>query len=243
MSLEAIMETVLVIGATGNIGVAAVTAALRSKRNVLAVVRNQSSADKLVKHIGSSEGITFVEANVLSDSGVKSVVDQVQAGKLPAFQHVFSSVGGEYTTTPLPEISTEQLRRNFNISFEANFFAYRDTIRYLLEKKNPISTWTICTGSQGDVATHAVPAMTQGALFPFTKAAARENESTNIRFNEIYLSFRVEVDTDAVQHDVTKASDFGNVYEMILANPEVRSSRVRVDDVDDLKKLKYEKKF
>lgn len=99
MSLKAIMETVLVIGATGNIGVSAVTAALRSKRNVLAVVRNQSSADKLVKHIGSSEGITFVEANVLSDSGVKGVVDQVQAGKLPAFQHVFSS---GWCTIPSP---------------------------------------------------------------------------------------------------------------------------------------------
>lgn len=91
MSLKTIMETVLVVGATGNIGVSAVTAALRSKRNVLAIVRNQTSADKLVKHIGSSEGITFVEANVLSDSGVKGVVDQVKSGKLPAFQHVFSS--------------------------------------------------------------------------------------------------------------------------------------------------------
>lgn len=85
------METVLVVGATGNIGVSAVTAALRSKRNVLAIVRNQTSADKLVKYIGSSKGITFVEANVLSDSGVKGVVDQVRAGTLPAFQHVFSS--------------------------------------------------------------------------------------------------------------------------------------------------------
>lgn len=85
--------------------------------------------------------------------------------------------------------------------------------------------------------------MTQGALFPMTTAAARENESTNVRFNEIYLSFRVEVDEDAVQHGVTKSSDFGNVYEMILANPEVRGSRVRVDDVDDIKKLKYQKKF
>ncbi|KAJ5806051.1 Short-chain dehydrogenase/reductase SDR [Penicillium pulvis] len=243
MSLKTIMETVLVVGATGNIGVSAVTAALRSKRNVLAIVRNQNSADKLVKHVGSSEGITFVEANVLSDSGVKGVVDQVKSGKLPAFQHVFSSVGGEYTTTPLPEITTAQLRRNFNSSFEANFFAYRDTIGYLVEQKNPISTWTICTGSQGDLATHPVPAMTQGALFPMTKAAARENESTNVRFNEIYLSFRVEVDEDAVQHGVTKSSDFGNVYEMILADPEVRGSRVRVDDVDDLKKLNYQKKF
>lgn len=85
------METVLVVGATGNIGVSAVTAALRSKRNVLAIVRNQNSADKLVKYIGSSKGITFAEANVLSDSGVKGVVDQVRAGKLPSFQHVYAS--------------------------------------------------------------------------------------------------------------------------------------------------------
>lgn len=84
------METVLVVGATGNIGVSAVTATLRSKRNVLAIVRNQNSADKLVKCIGSSEGIAFAEANVLSDSGVKGVVDQVRAGKLPSFQHVYS---------------------------------------------------------------------------------------------------------------------------------------------------------
>lgn len=84
------METVLVIGATGNIGVAAVKGALNSNRNVLAVVRNQNSADKLVKHIGSSEGITFVEANVLSETGIQGVVAQVRAGKLPDFQHVYS---------------------------------------------------------------------------------------------------------------------------------------------------------
>lgn len=84
------METVLVVGATGNIGVSAVTAALRSKRNVLAIVRNQASVDNLVKYIGSSEGITFAEANVLSDSGVEGVVDQVRAGKLPTFQHVYA---------------------------------------------------------------------------------------------------------------------------------------------------------
>lgn len=121
--------------------------------------------------------------------------------------------------------------------------AYRDSIGYLLEQNNPASTWTICTGSQGDLAIFALPAMTQGALFSMTTAAARENESTNVRFNEIYLAFRVEVDEDAVQHGVTKASDFGNVYELILANSEVRSSRVRVETVEDLKKLKYQKKF
>lgn len=237
------METVLVIGATGNIGVSAITAALRFKLNVLAIVRNQNSANKLVKYIGSSEGITFVEADVLSDLGVKGVVDQVRAGKLPPFQHVYSSVGGEYTTTSLQDITTSQLRSNFNTSFEANFFAYRDTIGYLIEQNNPASTWTICTGSQGDLATHPVPAMTQGALFSMSVAAARENESTNVRFNEIYLAFRVEVDDLAVQHGVTKASDFGKVYELLLANSKVRSSRVRVDNLGDLETLNYQKRF
>lgn len=84
-------QTVLVVGATGNIGVAAVKGALQAGRNVLAIVRNQNSADKLIKHIGSPEGITFVEADVSSDSGVKNVVTKVRQGKLPAFQHVYSS--------------------------------------------------------------------------------------------------------------------------------------------------------
>lgn len=85
-----VLERVLVIGATGNIGVAAVKGALRSGRQVLAIVRNQASADKLYKHVGSKEGIQVVEASVTSDTGVKSVVDQVKAGKLSAFQHVYT---------------------------------------------------------------------------------------------------------------------------------------------------------
>ncbi|RYP31830.1 hypothetical protein DL768_011156 [Monosporascus sp. mg162] len=237
------METVLVVGATGNIGVSAVKAALRSKRNVLAIVRNQDSANKLVKHIGSSEGITFVEANVLSESGVRGVVDQVRAGKLPSFQHVYSCVGGEYATTPLKDITTSQLRRNMNASFEANFFAYRDTIGYLLEQNHPASTWTSCTGAQGDIATHPMPAMTQGPLFSMATAACRENATTNVRFNEVYLAFRVEVDEVAAQNGTTSASDFASVYEEILARPEIRSSRVRVVGLEDLKDLKYERKF
>lgn len=84
-------ETVLVIGSTGNIGLAAITAALRTNRNVLAIVRNQASADKLIKYIGFDKGITTVVADVSSDTGVKEVVDQVRGGKLPAFQHVWAS--------------------------------------------------------------------------------------------------------------------------------------------------------
>lgn len=146
------METVLIIGSTGNIGVAAVTAALRSNRDVLAVVRNQESAGRLVKHITSTgivtpeeaeRRITVAEADVISQTGVKAVVDRVRAGTLPAFHHVWSSgkscgqrlvvglstdsivvVGGDYVATPLLEITLSQMRHNFNASFEANFCTY-----------------------------------------------------------------------------------------------------------------------
>lgn len=237
------VERVLVVGATGNIGVAAIKGALRSGREVLAIVRSQASADKLYKHVGSSEGIKVVEASVTSDTGVKSVVDQVKAGKLPAFQHVYTCVGGEYTNVLLKDITTERLRRNINTAFEANFFAYRDTIEYLQEKNHPNSTWTICTGSQGDEAVFALPAMTQGPLFSMATAAARENEKTNVRVNEVYLMFRVEVDEDAAQHGVSSSSEFASVYEGILANLEIRSSRVRVETPADFKHLKFAKKF
>jgi NAD(P)-dependent dehydrogenase (short-subunit alcohol dehydrogenase family) len=85
------METVLVVGATGNIGVSAVKAALHSGRHVLAIVRNQDSAEKLFLHVGTQEGISTVEADILSEHGVQGVVDKVESGHLPAFQHVYGA--------------------------------------------------------------------------------------------------------------------------------------------------------
>lgn len=293
------VERVLVVGATGNIGVAAVKGALRSGRHVLALVRSQASADKLYKHVGSSEGITVVEADVTSDTGVQGVVDQVRAGKLPAFQHVYTcgrsctllpfththtlslsnsrlhhglltklppQVGGEYVDVPLKAITTERLRRNMNMSFEANFcripmtpnflpdchadrdksnaaVAYRDTIEYLEEQGHPDSTWTICTGAQGELATFPLPAMGQGALFSLVTGAARENDKTNVRVNEVYLMFRVEVDEDAARHGVSSSSDFAAVYEGILARSEIRGARVRVETPADFKDLRFANKF
>lgn len=136
-------ETVLIIGATGNIGVAATKGALSSGRNVLAIVRNSASAEKLTKRVGSSEGITFVEADVGSETGVKSVVDRVKAGELPAFQHVYAcgktpfvytllmlctkfannrlEVGADYSPTPLSEISNEFFKYNMTVGGHYGF--------------------------------------------------------------------------------------------------------------------------
>ncbi|KAL2213153.1 NAD(P)-binding protein [Sarocladium strictum] len=234
-------ETVLVVGATGNIGVSAVKGALSAGRKVLAIVRSQSSADKLVKHIGSSEGITFAEADVTKEDGVKSVVDRVRAGELPAFQHVWCSVGGSFVTAPLSELTPEIYHREMRIGADSGFYAYIATIKYLFEQNHAGSTWTICTGSQVDTGLFAMLAMGQGPIVAMCKSACRECENTNVRFNEVYLDFRVEVDEDAAAHGTTSATEFSKIYTQLLDRDDIRSTRVSVFTTDDIVDLKFAK--
>ncbi|RDW58332.1 hypothetical protein BP5796_12262 [Coleophoma crateriformis] len=236
------METVLVVGSTGNIGIAAVIGALRSRRNVIAIVRNQASAEKLYMHVGTREGITTVEADITSDHGVQGVVDLVKTGKLPAFQHVYSAAGGLYGATLLHELGIEELHQYMNVNFEANFFAYRATMPYLLEQNNPNSTWTLCTGGMGDLGTRAAPALTQGVLYSMANVACRDNENTNVRFNEVYLALRVEVDESAEKTGFFKASAFAATYCEILARPDIRSCRISVCEKEDMTELKFKEK-
>ncbi|KAF2649421.1 NAD(P)-binding protein [Lophiostoma macrostomum CBS 122681] len=237
------MATVLVIGSTGHIGIAAITGALRSGYNVLAIVRNQESAKKLIKHVpGGHDRITTVEADVLSDKGVESVVEKVRAGSLPAFQHVFSSVGGAYTDQSMLDTTTEELRQFMTQNFESNFFAYRATIPYLLQQKDQKCTWTTCTGAQGDMGIRALPAISQGALYSMSYSACKALKNTNVRFNEIYLAGRVEVDIEAEQHGVMKSSIFARAYENVLSREDVKSTRVRVGKEEDVNELRIEQK-
>lgn len=84
--------------------------------------------------------------------------------------------------------------------------------------------------------------MSQGALFSLANVACRDNESTNVRFNEVYLAMRVEVDSDAENSGMNKASDFAANYEQILAREDIRSCRINVLERDDFKNLKFKPK-
>ena len=121
--------------------------------------------------------------------------------------------------------------------------AYRATIPYLLDQNPRSCTWTICTGSQGDIGERALPAMSQGAVFSMCNAACRSLAETNIRFNEVYLALDVEFDADAEAHGVMKASVFGRVYEKVLDDEAVKGCRVRVENDRDVDKLRYEGKL
>lgn len=124
--------------------------------------------------------------------------------------------------------------------------AYRATIPYLLSQPNP-TTFTLITGAIGDAGWWSGPAMTQGALFSLGVAAELENRDTNVRFNEVYLAFLVNVDEEAVKEEaakngVVKASDFARVYEGLLARDEIRGARVLLSGPGDIGTLRWESK-
>jgi hypothetical protein len=124
--------------------------------------------------------------------------------------------------------------------------AYRATIPYLIEQKNPKSTWTLITGAAGELGVWGATAMGQGALSALANVACRENANTNIRFNEVYLAVRVDYDAvceELGMKDRSKASDFARVYEGILDNEEISACRVSVLVPQDMVELKYKKKL
>ncbi|KAI9727730.1 MAG: hypothetical protein M1828_005958 [Chrysothrix sp. TS-e1954] len=235
-------ETVLVVGSTGNIGVSAIIGALRSRHSVLAVVRNHDSAEKMFEHVGTREGITVVEADITSEQGVLGVVEKVGKGLLPAFQHVYAAAGGFYGATPMHELSAQELRQYMNVNFETNLFAYRATVPYLLAQNHANSTWTLCTGAMGDFGMRAAPALSQGALYSLANVACRALRETNIRFNEIYLLLRVEVDSSAARTGFFRASAFAETYRKILGREDVKSARVEVREKRDFEELKFKEK-
>lgn len=124
--------------------------------------------------------------------------------------------------------------------------AYRATVPYLIEQGNPNATWTLITGGAGDFGIAGVTAVSQGALYSLASVACLENAKTNIRFNEVYLCYRVDYDSVSEEKgnaNCIKASDFARVYEGILANKDITASRVSVFGLEDVDDLKHKKKL
>ncbi|KAK2008138.1 NAD(P)-binding protein [Colletotrichum eremochloae] len=239
-------ETVLVFGASGNVGIAAIIGALKSNRHVLAIVRNQKSAEKIFRYVGSRNKITIVEADINSEDSVRGVIQQVRNGELPPFQHVWASPGGLAWETPTLDLKLSELREMMTVNFETYIIAYKVTIPYLLEQGFPSSTWTMCTGGAGDMGYRLAPAVTQGALYSFAITAARENKQTNIRFNEVYLAHRVRLEADkdtqivaGMQIPLMSSKEFAPLYEKILDRTDIRSCRVKARGPEDVAEICY----
>ena len=76
---------------------------------------------------------------------------------------------------------------------------------------------------------------------------AKDNEKTNIRVNEVYLSARVDYDAEVEKaskgSENIRSSEFAKVYEQILAKPELKGNRLTVRGKKDLEDFTVERLF
>ena len=116
---------------------------------------------------------------------------------------------------------------------------------YLLEHGGPKATFTLITGGAGEYGAAGATAVAQGGLFTLANVACRENRKTNVRFNEVYLCYRVDYDSVAEKMGAAnrlKASEFAKVYEKILADESIKGTRISVIGKDDVTNFKAVKK-
>lgn len=102
------------------------------------------------------------------------------------------------------------------------------------------------TGTAGSHGMYGIIGVAQGALFSMAGNACREIGQTNVRFNEVYLGFRVEIDEVAENSNSShpmKASDFAAHYQKLLDRPDIRSCRVNFLKFEDVDELKFDRKI
>ncbi|KAH6607656.1 hypothetical protein Trco_003969 [Trichoderma cornu-damae] len=151
-----------------------------------------------------------------------------------------------------------------NLSFKANFCEALSTSQlathkfvFLMKPQVPIVTLSIAFMSRTTPTAHGPFLRERKAKSPYLhcrqwdtarcsqwrRRLLAQTTKTSVRVNKVYLMFRVEVDEAAAQHGVSRSSEFASVYEGILANPEIRGSRVSVATPADFKDLKRARKF
>lgn len=67
-------DVVLVVGASGKIGVSAILRALKAGRKVLVVVRSASAMERTLQQVGTLEGIVFTYADPTTENDLLDFV-------------------------------------------------------------------------------------------------------------------------------------------------------------------------
>lgn len=130
--------------------------------------------------------------------------------------------------------------------------AYKYAVPYLQSLKKP-TTFTLITGGARCFGTAGITSVNQGALGSLCAVGARELAETNVRFNEVYLAFRIEYDSNIESGDSSipgvdwgenwsRASEFATVYDRILRDEKIKGKQVNVMSKVDMDGSNYEDK-
>lgn len=168
----------VVTGAASGIGRATVARLVSEGAAVLAVDR---SADGLRETIGAVTGPGRVVAHTADVTNERAVVTAVEtAAEELGGLDVLVNVAGTHRTTPIEELTVEDLYSLFSVNLVGTALFCREALRHLPEKSGVIVNVASASATQGHPYMTAYSA-SKGAVLSFSRSLAAEVVGRGIR--------------------------------------------------------------
>jgi len=252
-------KTVLITGATGNVGSSAVKEFLEQGASVIATSRSKASLEKLTEKLQEisipTEKLIPVVVDISNDQEFSKIANQIREKTLPEIDHVISSTGPWWKYDHLYDVTFEQWNEVMNANVNPHFITYRNFIPFLLNK--PGSSYTLVTGASGliDEITENIPSgitgLSQTVLYGISRVGRYETRNNAVRFNELLIGFRIEDDATYKKNvsegkvaensnKYTSSWKFGSIFPSIAKSNNLKGEVIKIYSTTDQEE--FEKK-
>ena len=179
--------SIVVVGGTTGMGLAAAKAIVREGARVVVVGRSPESGAKALEALGCSARLLTGDATDPSTADQAVALAVSEFGKLDGLYHVAGGSGRRWGDGPLHEITDEGWQKTIDLNLTSLMNSNRAAVRQLLAqgKGGSILNMGSVLGfspSPQFFSTHAYAA-TKAAAIGFTKSCAAYYAKDNIRFN------------------------------------------------------------
>lgn len=231
MSTRLNNKTVLIVGGTTGLGLAAAKACVGSGARVVVVGRDAESAASAEASLGP------VGAAVTGDAADPNTAPRAietaleRFGRFDALYHVAGGSGRRFGDGPLHEVTDEGIDATLNLNLQSLILSNRAAVRSFLERGVPgvvlnMGSVLGCSPSSRYFATH-IYAATKSAVIGFTKSCAAYYASRDIRFNVIAPAL---VETPMAQ----RAAGDQSILDFIKTKQPLDGGRIgRPEDLDE----------
>lgn len=175
----------LITGGDSGIGRAVAIAYAREGADVVInyMEAEQKDADSL-KELLQKEGIEIhlIPGDLSDENFCKKLVDEAHE-KLGGLDILALVAGKQVATKSIEDISTEQLRKTFEVNVFSLFWIMKEALKYLPAGSSVITTSSIQAYQPGEVLLDY--ASTKSAIIAFTQALAKQVAEDGIRVNSV----------------------------------------------------------
>jgi NAD(P)-dependent dehydrogenase (short-subunit alcohol dehydrogenase family) len=223
-------KTILIIGGTSGIGIAAAQFFVQNGANVCAVGRDDEYLESATKII-EENGFVFAADITKEETAVNAIAQCVEKfGRVDGLYHVAGGSGRSFGDGPLHELTLEGWNKTMELNLTSIMLSNQAAVKYFLE--NSIAGSILNLGSvlgyrpsKTYFSTHAYAAA-KGAIIAFSKSIAAFYAENNIRVNVLAPSL---VETPMSK----RASENAEIMNFVKTKQPLDGGRNgRTDDLD-----------